>query len=109
MAMIVENNNLSIRDDDQLISLIKSSFNESDMKLFALNYKIYTANKNNLDDFIVDLDEVWKWIGFSTKGNAKALLTKEINGFKVNKDYKIDALCLCGRISRVHRKKMWYK
>jgi len=38
MAMIVENNNISIRDDDQLISLIKSSFNESDMKLFALNY-----------------------------------------------------------------------
>ena len=67
----------NILQDDQLISLIKSSFNESDMELFELNYKIYTANKNNLDDFIVDLDEVWKWIGFSTKGHAKTLLTKE--------------------------------
>jgi hypothetical protein len=93
MAMIVENNNISIRDDDQLISLIKSSFNESDMKLFALNYKLYIENKNNPDGFIANFDEVYKWIGFSRKDHAKTLLeSKNKNNkyfFEINKDYII--------------------
>jgi hypothetical protein len=92
MEQIVESNN-NFLNDDQLISLIKSSFNESDMKLFEFNYKIYTTNKNNLDDFSVDLDEVWKWIGFSTKGNAKKLLESKNKDnkhfFEINKDYVI--------------------
>ena len=39
MEQLVESNN-NFLNDDQLISLIKSSFNESDMKLFELNYKM---------------------------------------------------------------------
>jgi hypothetical protein len=66
---LIESRN--ILQDDQLINLIKSNFNKDDMQLFDLNYKIYTTNKNNLNDFIVDFDEVWKWIGFSTKANGK--------------------------------------
>ena len=66
--------NIYLNEDDQLISLIRSNFNESDMKLFELNYKIYIANKNNPEEFIVDLGDIWNWIGFSTKGNAKKLL-----------------------------------
>ena len=54
------------------------------MELFELNYKIYTSNKNNIDDFIVDFDMIWNWIGFSTKGNAKKLLVRE---FEINVDY----------------------
>jgi hypothetical protein len=89
------NNNIidinNIFQDDELISLIKSNFNESDMELFELNYKIYTTNKNNLDDFIVDFGEVWSWIGFSSKGNAKKLLESKTsenkNVFEIDKDY----------------------
>jgi accessory colonization factor AcfC len=50
MAIRVEINNINFIDDDHLISLIRSSFNESDMKLFELNYKIYIANKNNPEE-----------------------------------------------------------
>jgi hypothetical protein len=86
--MEITSNN-SIFQDDKLISLLKSNFNENDIELFELNYKIYTINKNNPNKFIVDLDTIWKWVGFSTKGNAKTLLIKESIGFKVNKDYQI--------------------
>jgi hypothetical protein len=59
------------------------------MQLFELNYKFYIANKNNPDEFIVDLDEVYKWIGYSTKSDAKKVITRENNGFKLNKDYRL--------------------
>jgi hypothetical protein len=83
----------NILNDDKLISLIKSNFNESDLQLFELNYKIYTTNKNNIGDFIVDLDEVYKWIGFKQKCHAKRLLeSKNVENksfFEINKDYII--------------------
>ena len=42
-------------------------------------------NYHQLDDFIVNLDNVWKFIGFSNKANAKRLLK---HNFTENKDYK---------------------
>ena len=53
------------------------------MQLFDLNYKIYTTYKNNPDDFIVDLDEVYKWIGYSRKVHAKNIIRK----FKEKEDF----------------------
>jgi hypothetical protein len=55
------------------------------MQLFELNYKIYTTHKNNLNDFIVDLNEVYKWIGFSRKDPAKRLLESKNNRFIIIK------------------------
>jgi hypothetical protein len=83
----------NLLEDDKLIDLLKSNFTKNDMELFELNYKIYTSNKNNLDDFIVDFDDIWNWIGFSTKGHAKRLLeSKNIQNksiFDIDKDYVI--------------------
>ena len=83
----------NILDDDVLIKLIKETFNNDDMKLFELNYKIYKSNKNNLDDFIINLDEIYEWIGFKQKCHAKRLLEKKdsdnISIFEINKDYII--------------------
>jgi hypothetical protein len=36
------------------------------------------------NDFVIDLDTVWKWLGFSSKFNAKRLLE---NNFAIDKDY----------------------
>ena len=41
---------------------------------------------NYQTDYIINLDDVWKWLGFSTKQKAKDLLEKH---FIVEKDYKI--------------------
>ena len=60
------------------IDQIKSKFNSNDMQIFELNFKIYKTFKTNKDDFIVDFDEVYKFIGFSTIGNAKRLLIKDL-------------------------------
>ena len=68
---------------------VKENFNQNDMELFNLNYKIYTTYKNNPNDFIVNFDEVYKWIGYGTKSDAKKVLTRENNGFKINKDFRL--------------------
>ena len=43
-------------------------------------------NYNPIDDFVINLDNVWKFIGFSNKANGKRLLKQH---FTVDKDYKI--------------------
>jgi hypothetical protein len=35
-------------------------------------------------DFVIDLDDVWEWLGFKQKVNAKTLLEK---CFEIDKDY----------------------
>ena len=42
-------------------------------------------NYNKTSDFIIDLDHIWKWLGFQQKINAKMLLEKY---FKLDIDYK---------------------
>ena len=56
-----------------------------------LNYfLIYIAYKNNKDDFIVDLDEVYEWISYSRKHKAKDVLCKR---FEKTIDYMIQNDC----------------
>jgi hypothetical protein len=74
-------------EDDDMINLIKDNFNETEMELFKLNYQIYTENKNNTNSYVVNLDKVYKWIGFSRKDHAKTLLSKY---FFLNKDNIIE-------------------
>lgn len=45
-------------------------------------YLNYDVNK----DFVINLDNIWKWLGFSRKDPAKTLLQKN---FKIDIDYKI--------------------
>jgi len=46
------------------------------------HYFIFIDSKN---DFIIDLDNVWKWLDFCQKQRAKELLEKN---FVEEKDYK---------------------
>ena len=43
-------------------------------------------NYHKTDDYIVDLDNIWKWLGFNQKFNAIRILEKN---FEVEKDYKL--------------------
>ena len=43
----------NIMQDDELIKLIKQEFNSDDMEIFELNFKIYCANENNKDGYIL--------------------------------------------------------
>ena len=83
---LIENNpitKLSTTYQNKLLTKIKAKFTETEQQLFVssfygfLKYDSYT-------DFVIDLDDVWKWLKFSTKQKAKMLLE---NWFVKDKDY----------------------
>jgi hypothetical protein len=51
-----------------------------------MSFQLFNISHNKPNDYIIDLDDIWKWIGFSRKGDAKILL---IRNFKEKDDYKI--------------------
>jgi len=88
IIQLIENNpitKLSKNYEGILINKIKNVFNDFEQQLFVTSFYCY-LNYNIKTDFVVDLDNIWKWIGFSVKIKAKILLEKN---FIENIDYKI--------------------
>ena len=71
--------------NNNLLNKVKNTFNESEQQLFISSFYSY-LNYHKTDDYIVDLDNIWKWLGFNQKFNAIRILEKN---FEVEKDYKI--------------------
>lgn len=69
----------------RLINKIKDKFNTDEQKIFIGSFYSY-LNYDSKKDFVIDLQTVWKWIGFSRIDHAKRVLTKH---FKEDIDYKI--------------------
>ena len=69
---------------DNVVRKIKDNFNDTEQQMFVSSFYCY-LNYNQKNDFVIDLDDVWKWIGFSTKQKAKLLLEKQ---FINDIDYK---------------------
>ena len=82
---LIKTSNIDIYDKNELINKLKNHFSDDEQRLYVSNLFLY-LNYHQLDDFIVNLDNVWKFIGFSNKANAKRLLK---HNFKENIDYKI--------------------
>ena len=81
---LIENNpitRLSSTYQNKLLAKIKERFTDTEQQMFIASFYCYLNYQN---EFIIDLDDVWKWIGFNQKVKAKALL--ETN-FKLNIDY----------------------
>lgn len=76
---------LSNTFNNRLLLKIKENFNEEEQKLFITSFYCY-LNYNSNNDFIIDLDNIWKWLDFKQKVNAKKLIEKN---FTINIDYKI--------------------
>ena len=75
---------LSQTYNGKLLTKIKNNFNESHQQLFVASFYCY-FNYDQKNDFVIDLDNIWKWLGFTNKANAKKLLEKN---FTPEKDYK---------------------
>ena len=43
--------------------------------MFLASFYCYLQHDNK-NDFVIDLDNVWKWLGFNQKSNAKYALEK---------------------------------
>ena len=70
-----------------MIEKVKNTFTEYEQQIFLASFYCY-LKYDYKNDFVIDLDNVWKWLGFSQKYNAKCLLEKQ---FIINNDYKIFA------------------
>lgn len=68
----------------KLINKIKNKFSTEEQKLFVASFYCYLNYKK--EDFVIDLNGIWKWLGFSSKHKAKELLLKY---FTIEIDYKI--------------------
>jgi hypothetical protein len=85
---LIENNpitRLSGTYQNKLLTKIKNNFTDTEQQLFVASFYCF-LKYNQRNDFVIDLDNIWKWIGFSQKVKAKTLLEKN---FKLNIDYKI--------------------
>jgi hypothetical protein len=68
-----------------MLTKIQQNFTIFEQQLFVTSFYCY-LNYDAKKDFVVDLDNVWKWLGFSQKIKAKGLLEKN---FILNVDYKL--------------------
>lgn len=84
---LIENNpitRLSNTYQGTLLNKIREKFNDNEQQLFVASFYSY-LNYNSKTEFVIDLDNIWKWLGFFKKHNAKSMLEKQ---FTIDIDYK---------------------
>jgi hypothetical protein len=84
---LIEKNPITKLSDvynNKLLNKIKETFTDFEQQLFVSSFYCYLNYDKNID-FVIDLDDVWKWLGFSQKIRAKECLEKY---FKIDIDYK---------------------
>jgi len=85
---LIESNPITKLNGDyqsKLIEKVKNNFTNYEQQLFLSSFYCY-LKYDSKNDFVIDLDNIWKWLGFSQKVRAKELVEKN---FTINKDYKI--------------------
>jgi hypothetical protein len=74
---------LSSHYNVKMLTKIKEQFTDFEQQMFLSSFYCY-LNHHPTNDFVIDLDKVWEWMGFKCKYTAKRLLEK---CFMINKDY----------------------
>lgn len=83
---LIENNpitKLSNTYNNKFLIKIKEKFSNYEQQLFISSFYCYLHYDKN-KDFIIDLDNIWKWLEFSSKQKCLSLLEKF---FVINTDY----------------------
>ena len=87
---LIENNPITKFSGDyqsKLVEKVKNNFNNYEQQMFLSSFYCY-LKYDFKNDYVIDLDNVWKWLGFQQKYHAKYLLEKQ---FIININYKIFA------------------
>ena len=87
---LIENNPITKFSGDyqsKLVEKVKNNFTNYEQQMFLSSFYCY-LKYDSKNDFVIDLDNVWKWLGFQQKYHAKYLLEKQ---FIININYKIFA------------------
>ena len=89
IVALVQNNPLTKLSNDygsKIIQKIQERFSSGDQQLFVANFYCY-LNYNSKTDFVINLDRIWKWLGYGRIGDCKRVLIKN---FTENQDYLIE-------------------
>jgi len=70
--------------NNKLLNKIQETFTGFEQQLFVSSFYCYLNYDKNID-FVVDLDNVWKWLGFQQKYHAKVVLERN---FQQGIDFK---------------------
>lgn len=83
---LVKNSNttLSLNLQSKMINILNTEFTEEEQRWYIANLYIY-MNYHPTNDYPINLEDVFKMIGFANKGNAKRTLE---NNFIKDEDYK---------------------
>ena len=87
---LIENNpitRLSGVYQNKLLVKIKDKFTDNEQHMFVASFYCF-LNHDQRNDFVIDFDDVWQWLGFTLKENAKRMLLKQFN---LDIDYKFIA------------------
>ena len=83
---LIENNpitKLSSSYNGKLLKKIQEGFTDFEQQLFVSSFYCY-LNCDQKNDFVIELDNVWKWLDFTAKSSAKRILEQN---FTIDKDY----------------------
>jgi hypothetical protein len=61
--------------DDRLLALLRQELSGEEQQMFVTSFSLY-LQCNPRRDFVVDLEDVYEWVGFTRKDNAKAAVLK---------------------------------
>ena len=75
----------TLKLSDSVLSKIKEHFTTDQQQMFVQSFQAY-LKYDPVKDFVVNLEEVYEWIGFARKDNAKKLL---VNKFQKEVDFTI--------------------
>ena len=89
---LIENNPITKLNGNnyqsKMVTKIQEGFSNFEQQMFVSSFYCF-LNCNSKSDFVIDLDNVWEWLGFKQKVNAKTLLEKN---FVIDNDYKVSLL-----------------
>ena len=87
-ALVKSGTSVSIDFQSKIVEEMKKSFTTDEQKWYISNLYMY-LNHHQTNEYPIDLENVYKIIGFANKGNAKKTLE---NNFIKDEDYKIALL-----------------
>ena len=89
IANLIDKNSitrLSNEYENKFLKKIQENFSDNQQQLFVASYYCF-LNYDSKKDFVIDFDNVWKWLGFSRKDHGKTCLEKH---FILDIDYKVE-------------------
>ena len=57
----------------RMLQELKNEFTNDEQEIFEAYFYMY-LNYHQTDDYPISLDDIWKWMGYSTKASSKKIV-----------------------------------